>query len=112
MAPLPVFVAAGAVIGMLTGFFGAGGSSIATPLLSVLGVPGLLAVASPLPATVPAALPAAVPYLRGHEARPGPLPGRWPAAFPPRSPGRCCPRSWAGRAAYVSGVVLMVVGSG
>ena len=55
-APWPVFVAAGAAIGLLVGLFGVGGSSVATPLLSVLGVPGLLAVASPLPATIPAAL--------------------------------------------------------
>ena len=69
-APWPVFVAAGAVIGLLVGLFGVGGSSIATPLLAVLGVPGLLAVASPLPATIPAALGAAVPYLQNGEARP------------------------------------------
>ena len=70
MAPWPVFVVAGAVIGTLTGLFGVGGSSIATPLLAVLGVPALLAVASPLPATIPAALGAAGPYVRGGEARP------------------------------------------
>ena len=58
MAPWPAFVVAGAGIGTLTGFFGVGGSSIATPLLSLLGVPGLLAVASPLPATLPSALAA------------------------------------------------------
>jgi len=70
MAPWPVFVAAGAVVGLLVGLFGVGGSSIATPLLAVLGVPGLLAVASPLPATIPASLGAALPYLRNGTARP------------------------------------------
>jgi uncharacterized membrane protein YfcA len=65
-----VFVVAGAGIGTLTGFFGVGGSSIATPLLSLLGVPGLLAVASPLPATLPSAVAAAVPYAQSGSVRP------------------------------------------
>ena len=69
MAPWPAFVAAGCLIGILTGLFGVGGSSVATPLLSVLGVPGLLAVASPLPATIPSAILASIPYLARHEAR-------------------------------------------
>ena len=47
MAPWPVFVLAGIAIGFLTGLFGVGGSSVATPLLSLLGVPGFFAVASP-----------------------------------------------------------------
>ena len=62
MVPWPVFVVAGAAIGLLTGSFGVGGSSVATPLLSLLGVPGLLAIASPLPATIPSAVAAAIPY--------------------------------------------------
>jgi uncharacterized protein len=70
VAPWPYFVLAGAAIGSLTGFFGVGGSAIATPLLSLMGVPGLQAVASPLPATIPASIAAAIPYVRGHEARP------------------------------------------
>lgn len=36
----PLFAAVGAAVGSLTGLFGVGGSSIATPLLSLLGVPG------------------------------------------------------------------------
>jgi uncharacterized membrane protein YfcA len=63
-------VLAGVAIGSLTGLFGVGGSAIATPLLSTLGVPALHAVASPLPATIPAAIAAAVPYVRSGEARP------------------------------------------
>lgn len=70
MAPLPVFMLAGAAIGTLTGVFGVGGSSVATPLLSLLGVPPLLAVASPLPATIPTAIVASIPYVREQEARP------------------------------------------
>ena len=70
MAPWPIIVVAGLGIGVLLGLFGVGGSSVATPVLSLLGVPGLLAVASPLPATIPAALLAARPYVRAGEARP------------------------------------------
>jgi uncharacterized membrane protein YfcA len=70
MAPWFVLVLAGAVIGALTGIFGVGGSSIATPVLSLLGVPGLAAIASPLPATIPSAMAAALPYLKSGQARP------------------------------------------
>jgi hypothetical protein len=70
VAPWPVFVAVGVAIGTLTGFFGVGGSSVATPMLSLLGVQGLLAIASPLPATIPSALAAAVPYVRNRTFRP------------------------------------------
>jgi uncharacterized protein len=52
MSSLPTLVAAGAVVGVLYGLFGVG-SAFATPLLAALGVPGLAAVASPLPALVP-----------------------------------------------------------
>jgi uncharacterized membrane protein YfcA len=55
VAPWPIFVIAGAAIGALTGLFGVGGSSIATPMLAMLGVPPIMAVASPLPATIPSA---------------------------------------------------------
>ena len=46
----------GAGVGFLGGMFGKGGSAIATPLLAAVGVPKLIAVASPLPATVPGTL--------------------------------------------------------
>ncbi|GAC1365599.1 MAG: sulfite exporter TauE/SafE family protein [Actinomycetota bacterium] len=49
---------------MLFGVFGVGGSSFATPVLSLLGVPPLFAVASALPATVPSALSGAISYIR------------------------------------------------
>lgn len=52
----------GVVIGFLGGLFGKGGSAIATPLLSLIGVPGFVAVAAPLPATVPGTLIAATAY--------------------------------------------------
>lgn len=51
-------------IGFLGGFFGKGGSAVATPLLYLVGVPAMFAVASPLPATIPGTLAAADTYRR------------------------------------------------
>lgn len=57
-------VAVGAAVGFLGGLFGKGGSALATPLLAAAGVPAIVAVASPLPATIPAALLAGAVYWR------------------------------------------------
>jgi uncharacterized protein len=46
----------GMAVGFLSGAFGKGGSAIATPLLHLLGVPAMVAIASPLPATIPSSL--------------------------------------------------------
>ncbi len=54
----------GVLIGFLGGLFGKGGSAVATPLLKWAGLPGYVAVASPLPATLPSTLIAAFAYLR------------------------------------------------
>ncbi len=54
----------GVAIGFLGGLFGKGGSAVATPLLSLAGFPGFVAVASPLPATVPSTLVASAEYWR------------------------------------------------
>src|SRR3954470_23834013 len=54
----------GVAIGFLAGLFGKGGSAVATPLLAAIGVPPIVAVASPLPATVPATLAAYRQYRR------------------------------------------------
>lgn len=54
----------GVVVGFLGGLFGKGGSAIATPLLSLVGYPGFVAVAAPLPATVPGTLIASAQYWR------------------------------------------------
>src|ERR1700691_2088742 len=56
----------GTIVGFLGGVFGKGGSAIATPLLSLIGVPGFIAVAAPLPATVPGTLIASAAYWRSH----------------------------------------------
>ncbi len=58
------YVLAGLGVGLVFGIFGAGGSAFATPVLALLGVPPLLAVASPLPAMVPSAFNGARRYLR------------------------------------------------
>jgi uncharacterized membrane protein YfcA len=54
----------GALVGLSSGAFGKGGSALATPLLAAAGVPPILAVASPLPATVPATAFAGRVYAR------------------------------------------------
>jgi uncharacterized membrane protein YfcA len=58
------FVAAGLGVGVAFGVFGAGGSAFATPVLALMGVPPVVAVASPLPAMLPASLVGAREYLR------------------------------------------------
>jgi uncharacterized membrane protein YfcA len=60
----------GAGVGFLSGAFGKGGSAISTPLLHALGVPAIVAIASPLPATIPSTLLASRGYARaGHVDR-------------------------------------------
>jgi uncharacterized membrane protein YfcA len=56
----------GVAIGLLGGMFGKGGSAVATPLLHAIGVPAIVAVASPLPATIPSTLTATWAYWREH----------------------------------------------
>ena len=68
MEPHTLLAAAciGVVIGFLGGLLGKGGSAIATPLLHAVGVPAIIAVAAPLPATVPATLAASWVYWSEH----------------------------------------------
>jgi uncharacterized membrane protein YfcA len=56
----------GAGIGFLSGAFGKGGAAVSSPLLHALGVPAIVAVASPLPATIPSTLLASRQYARRH----------------------------------------------
>jgi uncharacterized membrane protein YfcA len=62
--PWILIVAIGAVAGFFGGMFGKGGSAIATPLLAFVGLPLMVALASPLPATVPGTLIAHRQYRR------------------------------------------------
>jgi uncharacterized membrane protein YfcA len=59
-----LIIAIGAAVGFFGGLFGKGGSSIATPLLAAVGVPAIIAVASPLPAAIPGLVVAYLPYRR------------------------------------------------
>ncbi|MFN8106040.1 MAG: sulfite exporter TauE/SafE family protein [Acidimicrobiia bacterium] len=52
MIPELVIVSAGLVVGVLYGLFGVG-SAVATPLLALAGIPGIVAVTAPLPAILP-----------------------------------------------------------
>ncbi|MBS1537866.1 MAG: sulfite exporter TauE/SafE family protein [Bacteroidetes bacterium] len=55
----------GAFIGTSSGMLGLGGALAATPLLKIfLGLPPLLALASPLPSTLPSAISGAIVYRR------------------------------------------------
>jgi uncharacterized membrane protein YfcA len=56
----------GTGVGFLAGLFGKGGSAVATPMLHAAGVPAIVAVASPLPATIPSTLVAFSAYWRAH----------------------------------------------
>ncbi|MGI8983763.1 MAG: sulfite exporter TauE/SafE family protein [Acidimicrobiales bacterium] len=111
MPSWPEVTAAGAVIGVLFGLFGVGGSSFATPALGLLGVPGLIAVAAPLPAVVPAAIAGMATYVRKGQVD-------WPVArwsiyggVPGAVVGAILSGSVGGRTLLIaSGVVLAVVG--
>jgi len=60
---IPLICVAGLAVGTLYGLFGVG-SAFATPLLAVLGVPGMAAVAGPLPALLPGSMTGAWSYSR------------------------------------------------
>jgi hypothetical protein len=93
------------------GVFGVGGSSVATPLLSLTGVPALFAVASPLPATIPAAVLGAVPYVRRGDARPRAAGWSLVGAVPATVVGALLSRYVGGAALLIaSGLVLVLVG--
>jgi uncharacterized protein len=112
MPSLPLVGLAGGAIGLLTGLFGVGGSSIATPVLSILGAAPLAAVASPLPATIPAAIAAAVPYVRAGENRARAAIFTLIGGVPGTIVGALLSHVVAGRALLVgSGAVLVIMGA-
>ena len=102
------YVLAGLGVGLIFGMFGAGGSAFATPVLALMGVPAILAVASPLPAMLPASYAGARRYLRsGHLDTTVAIaavslvlsPGTWDAwlARLTVESGRADPGPWAGK---------------
>jgi uncharacterized membrane protein YfcA len=60
---MPILIAGGALVGLLYGLFGVG-SAFATPLLALMGVPGIIAVTAPLPGIMPGSLAGAWGYAR------------------------------------------------
>jgi uncharacterized membrane protein YfcA len=63
MPSSPVLLLGGVLAGLLYGLFGVG-SSFATPLLAMLGVPGVVAVTAPLPGIMPGSFVGAWGYAR------------------------------------------------
>jgi uncharacterized protein len=111
MASWPLITCTGLAVGVLYGIFGVGGSSFATPVLGLLGVPGLVAITAPLPATIPAAVVGAAAYARRGEVEwelarwsiAGGVPGTIAGALLSRLAG-------GGPLLVVSGAVLGIVG--
>lgn len=100
----------GGIIGLLIGMFGVGGS-VATPLLSLIGVPPLAAVASPLPATIPGSLLGVRPYVKSGEARPKAAAWSLLGAIPSTILGAYLSKKVGGPALLVmSGLMLAVAG--
>ena len=60
---MPLLLVGGAVVGLLYGLFGVG-SAFATPLLALMGVPGIIAVTAPLPGIMPGSFAGAWGYAR------------------------------------------------
>jgi uncharacterized membrane protein YfcA len=111
-APWPVVSGVGLAIGVLSGLFGLGGSSFATPALALLGVPGVIAVATPLPATVPIAASGCWAYVQRRELNRRVALWSVVGGVPATVLGALLSRAIGGRALLVaSGVVLAVVGA-
>jgi len=101
----------GAFVGFASGLFGKGGSAIATPLLALVGIPPIVALASPLPATVPSTLAASAAYWREGLVD-WPL-FRWSVAvgIPATALGALCTR-WIGGDMLVGATEVILVGLG
>jgi uncharacterized membrane protein YfcA len=101
----------GASVGFLAGLFGKGGSAIATPLLHAAGVPAIVAVGAPLPATIPSTLAAALAYGRQGLADRGVL--WWSVGFgvPATIAGALATR-WIGGGPIVVVTEIVVAGLG
>jgi uncharacterized membrane protein YfcA len=59
-----LLIGIGVMIGFFSGLFGVGGSSIATPLLRLIGISRMVALGSPLPVTLPTAVIGGIIYWR------------------------------------------------
>ncbi len=101
----------GAGVGFLSGAFGKGGAAISTPLLHAIGVPALIALASPLPATIPSTLLASRGYSKaGHLDRRVLRIGIW-IGVPATVVGALCTR-WIAGGTLILATDLLVLGLG
>lgn len=101
----------GGAVGFLGGMFGKGGSAVATPLLAAIGVPPIVAVASPLPATIPATV---VAYRRFRIAGlddPGVIRGSIMFGVPATIVGAVLTR-WIDGSSLITITEVMVIGLG
>jgi uncharacterized protein len=110
--PDPLILLAGAAAGAVFGLFGAGGSAFATPMLALAGVPGAVAIATPLPALLPASVLSARRQLRAGNLDPR-IAGLVVAGGVPGAVLGALGSSWlSGQALLVgSGVLLLVIGA-
>lgn len=101
----------GAGVGLLYGLFGVG-SAFATPLLSLLGVPGMAAVVGPLPALLPGSAAGAWSYSRKGTVDWAVARAALAGAFPAAVAGAIASR-WVGGPILLvlSGLVLLLVGA-
>ena len=103
-------IAGGLAVGFLYGLFGVG-SAFATPVLSLLGVPGMAAVVSPLPALLPGSAAGAWSYSRKGKVDWNVAKAALTGAFPAAIAGALTSRFVGGPALLVlSGIVLFFVG--
>jgi uncharacterized protein len=103
-------VVGGAVVGLLYGIFGVG-SAFATPILAVIGIPGMAAVVGPLPALLPGSAAGAWSYSRQGKVDWAVARAAVIGAFPAAVLGSICSHWIGGPVLLVaSGVVLFVVG--
>jgi uncharacterized membrane protein YfcA len=110
MTSVPLICVAGVAIGILYGMFGVG-SAFATPVLAVIGVPGMAAVAGPLPALLPGSMTGAWSYSRNGKVDWRVARRTIAGAFPAAICGAWVSQWVSGPLLVaVSGVVLFVVG--
>lgn len=103
-------VLAGLAVGSLYGLFGVG-SAFATPVLSVLGFPGMVAVVGPLPGLLPGSAAGAWSYSRGGKVDWAVARRTLAGAFPAAVLGAAASHQVGGAVLLtLSGVVLLIVG--
>lgn len=108
---LPAWIGiAGLGVGILYGMFGVG-SAFATPVLAIIGVPGMAAVVGPLPALLPGSASGAWSYSRRGDVEWRVAKLTIAGAFPAAVLGALASQWFGGPALVIaSGVVLLVVG--